>query len=99
MQLIDIKNIKADSQNNNIYNGIVNTYLWMHLKGADKRYREKIDRNFTRMLRAIVNKSWKQHPMKQPLVEGGPKAPFSIATTPRCRRGRYSLPSIASLYS
>ena len=27
------------------------------------------------------------------------KAPFSIATTPRCRRGRYSLPLIAPLYS
>ena len=23
------------------------------------------------------------------VVEGGPKAPFSIATTPRCRGGRY----------
>ena len=26
------------------------------------------------------------------IVEGNPKAPFSIATTPRCRRGRYSFP-------
>ena len=25
------------------------------------------------------------------VVEGDPKAPFSIATTPRCRRGRYSI--------
>ena len=24
------------------------------------------------------------------IVEGDPKAPFSIATTPRCRGGRYS---------
>ena len=24
------------------------------------------------------------------IVEGNPKAPFSIATTPRCRGGRYS---------
>ena len=38
-----------------------------------------------------------------PLVEGNPKAPFSIATTPRCRRGNYSfldgftLPSISTL--
>ena len=31
------------------------------------------------------------------LVEGDPKAPFSIATTPRCRGGRYSFPWIASL--
>ena len=32
------------------------------------------------------------------VVEGGPKAPFSIATTPRCRGGRYSFPWIAPLY-
>ena len=33
------------------------------------------------------------------LVENDPKAPFSIATAPRCRRGRYSIPWIAPLYS
>ena len=33
------------------------------------------------------------------IVEGDPKAPFSIATTPRCRGGRYSFPWIAPLYS
>ena len=32
------------------------------------------------------------------VVEGDPKAPFSIATTPRCRGGHYSFPWIASLY-
>ena len=32
------------------------------------------------------------------LVEGSPKAHFSIATTPRCREGRYSIPWIAPLY-
>ena len=31
-------------------------------------------------------------------VEGGPKAPFSIATTLRCRCGRYWIPWIAPLY-
>ena len=31
------------------------------------------------------------------LVEGDPKAPFSIATTPMCREGRYSVPWIAPL--
>ena len=30
--------------------------------------------------------------------EGDQKAPFSIATTPKCRRGRYSFPWIAALY-
>ena len=32
------------------------------------------------------------------VVEGEPKAPFLIATTPRCRGGHYSFPRIASLY-
>ena len=32
------------------------------------------------------------------IVEGDPKAPFSIATTPRCRGGRYSIPRIGPLY-
>ena len=33
-----------------------------------------------------------------PVIEGDQKAPFSIATTPRCRGGRYSFPWIAPLY-
>ena len=32
------------------------------------------------------------------IVEGGPKAPFSITTTPRCRGGCYSFPWISPLY-
>ena len=28
------------------------------------------------------------------VVEGNPKAPFSIATSPRCRGGRYSFPGL-----
>ena len=32
------------------------------------------------------------------IVEGDPKAPFSIATTPRCRGGRYSIPRNGSMY-
>ena len=32
------------------------------------------------------------------VVEGDQKAPFSIATTPRRRGGRYSFPWIAPLY-
>ena len=33
------------------------------------------------------------------LVEGNPKAPFLIVTTPRCRGGRNSIPWIAPLYT
>ena len=32
------------------------------------------------------------------IVKGDPKAPFSIATTLRCRGGRYSIPWISPLY-
>ena len=32
------------------------------------------------------------------VVKSDPKAPFSVATTLRCRRGRYSFPLIALLY-
>ena len=32
------------------------------------------------------------------LVESDLKAPFSIATTPKCRGGRYSIPWIDPLY-
>ena len=32
------------------------------------------------------------------VVKGDQKAPFSIATTPRCGGGRYSFPWIAPLY-
>ena len=32
------------------------------------------------------------------LVEGDPKAPFSIATTPKCAGGRYTIPWITPLY-
>ena len=34
-----------------------------------------------------------------PLVEGDLKAPISIATTPKCKEGRNSIPWIAPLYS
>ena len=32
------------------------------------------------------------------IVEGDPKAPFSIATTPKCREGCYSFSRISPLY-
>ena len=45
------------------------------------------------------NNSWIISKVKlATIVEGDPNAPFSIATTPRCRGGRYSIPWIAPLY-
>ena len=40
----------------------------------------------------------KKYVMFATIVKGDPKAPFSIATTPKCRGGRYSIPWIAPLY-
>ena len=37
-----------------------------------KRLQKKLDGNYTRMLRAILNRSWRQHPTKQPLYDHQP---------------------------
>ena len=37
-----------------------------------KCFEEKLDGNYTRMLQAILNKSWRQHPSKQQLYEHWP---------------------------
>ena len=34
-----------------------------------KRMAQKLDGNYTRMLRAVLNKSWRQHPTKQQLYD------------------------------
>ena len=43
--------------------GHVDTAIWM----LTKRMEKKLDDNYTRMLPAILNKSWRQHPTKQQL--------------------------------
>ena len=48
-----------------------------------KRLEKKLDGNYTRMLRAILNKSWRQHPTKQQLY--GHLPPITT-TTQTCRR-------------
>ena len=43
-------------------------YCYMDaLHGLTKRLKKKLDGNYTRMLRAILNKSWRQHPTRQQL--------------------------------
>ena len=39
----------------------------MHYMDANKRLEKKLDGNYTRMLRAILNKSWQQHPTRHQL--------------------------------
>ena len=51
-----------------------------------KRLEEKIDSNYTRMLRAILNKSWRQHPTRHQLY--GHQPPFT--KTIQVRRTRHA---------
>ena len=49
-----------------------------------KRMEKKLDGNYTRMLRAILNKSWRQHPTKHQLYDHLPP----ITKTIKIRRSR-----------
>ena len=51
-----------------------------------KRMEKRLDGNYTRMLRAILNKSWRQHPTKQQLYGHLP----SITKTIKIRRTRHA---------
>ena len=51
-----------------------------------KRLENKLDGNYTRMLRAILNKSWRQHPTRRQLY--GPLPP--ITKTIQVRRARHA---------
>ena len=51
-----------------------------------KRLKKKLDLNYTRMLRAILNKSWRQHPTKHQLYCHLPP----ITKTIQVRRTRHS---------
>ena len=55
---------------------------WMLTKRKEKR----LDRNFARILRAILNKSWNQHPTKQLLYGHLPPIakPMQIMTNQTC---------------
>ena len=51
-----------------------------------KRLEKKLDSNYTRMLRAILNKSWRQHPTKHQLYGHLPP----ITKTIQVRRTRHA---------
>ena len=51
-----------------------------------KRLKKKLDGNYTRMLRAILNKSWRQHPTKHQLYGHLPP----ITKTIQVRRTRHT---------
>ena len=51
-----------------------------------KRLEKKLDGNYTKMLRAILNKFWRQHPKRHPLYSHLPL----ITKTIQVRRTRYA---------
>ena len=51
-----------------------------------KRLKKKLDGNYTRMLRAILNKSWRQHPTRHQLYGHLPP----ITKTIQVRRARHA---------
>ena len=51
-----------------------------------KRLEKKLDGNYTKMLRAILNRSWRQHPTKQQLYGHQPP----ITKTIQIRRTRHA---------
>ena len=61
---------------------MLNWYTWT----LTKRLKKKLDGNYTRMLRAILNKSWRQHPTRHQLYDHLP----SIAKTIQVRRTRHA---------
>ena len=52
-----------------------------------KRLEKKLDGNYTRMLRAILNKSWRQHPTKHQLYDHLPPITKTIQVRPTRHAG------------
>ena len=66
--------------------GRIDTAIWMHSWTLTKRLEKKLDGNYTRMLRAILNKSWRQHPTRHQLYGHLPL----ITKTIQVRRTRHA---------
>ena len=64
----------------------IDTAVWMHYMMLTKRLEKKLDSNYTRMLWAILNKSWWQHPTRHQLYAHLPP----ITKTIQVRRTRYA---------
>ena len=66
--------------------GHIDTAIWMHYVDANKTAGEEARGNYTRMLRAILNKSWRQHPTRHQLYDHLPP----ITKTIQVRRTRHT---------
>ena len=61
-------------------------FRWLFYSLLTKRLEKKLDGNYTRMLRAILNKSWRQHPTRHQLYGHLPP----ITKTIQVRRTRHA---------
>ena len=61
-------------------------FEWCTTWTLTKRLEKKLDGNYTRMLRAILNKSWQQHPTKRQLYGRLPP----VTKTIQARRSRHA---------
>ena len=81
-----------------------NYRLIICLRMIQKRVEKKLDGNYTRMLRAILNKSWRQHPKKHQLYGHLPSITKTIQVTRtrhagHCRRSRDEIISDVLLWT
>ena len=84
-------------------------YLYYFIKivkrrAAAQRLEKKLDGNYTRMLRAILNKSWRQHPTRHQLYGHLPPITKTIQVrrtrhAGHCRRSRDELISDVLLWT
>ena len=82
---------KKDSMNGSerrgLWYAIIVALLFAHISRTQKkRLEKKLEKNCTKMLPAILNKCWKQHPPKQLLYNHLPSILLSI----QVRRARYA---------
>ena len=100
--------VRPDRWNETQYlpsSGRVDTAVSMPYMDVNKTYRwKKLDVNYTRMQRAILNKSWKQHPAKLQLYGHLPPITKSIQVrrtrhAERCWRSRDELISDVLLWT
>ena len=83
---------------------IGHTYMMLTLKRykdgicSSPRQNEVWQKAFFKVEAHRLKHTWLVKVKLVTIVKGKPKAPFSIATRPRCRKGCYSFPWIAPLY-
>ena len=67
--------------------------IWIHHREANKRHRRKLVRNNARMLCAVFNQAWKQHPIKHQLHDYLPLILQIIHIRWRRHAGRFLMDS------